>query len=223
MPIWTPDGRSVVFTSNPTGLFQMYRIPADGSGPAERLFESDVNHAGTSWHPGGRLLAFYQIHPETYRDLWVLDTAANEATPFLVTSADERAGMFSPEGQWIAYVSDESGRDEVYVRPYPGPGGKWQISTDGGTGPLWSRDGTRLHYRERGAVMAVDVSITDGFSAGAPRRLFAGDYLSDPNGNANYDVTADGRFLMISGERADSPTELKLVMGWDEVVKGVLE
>ena len=118
-----------------------------------------------------------------------------EPIPFLVTPASERAPMFSPDGGWLAYVSDESGRDEVYVRPYPGPGGRRQISPDGGTEPLWAPSGGELFYRNGSKMMTVTVETSSEFSAGTPRELFEGAFAVSTSAFAypRYDVSSDGQ------------------------------
>ena len=130
--------------------------------------------------------------------------------------------MFSPDGRWLAYVSDESGRYEVYVQPYPGPGGKWQISTGGGKEPLWARDGRELFYRNGEQMMAVEITTEPTFSAGTPRLLFEGTYLSGTVFLAYYDVSPDGqRFLMVqaSEQQASDPTQINVVLNWFEELK----
>jgi serine/threonine-protein kinase len=137
----------------------------------------------------------------------------------LATAFTEGAQSFSPDGRWITYGSDESGRPEIYVQPYP-PGGKWLISTEGGTEPMWSRNGQELFYRSSTKMMAVDVTLTPAFSAGKPRQLFDGQFFSSvfPLTGRSYDVTADGRrFLMVKEtEQATSPVKLNIVVNWFE-------
>ena len=118
--------------------------------------------------------------------------------PFLHTPFNETAPSFSPDGHWLAYASDDSGRYQIYVQPYPGPGRRWQISRDGGAEPKWNRNGQELFYRNGDKMMAVNVSIQPQFSPGNPVILFQGSYLPSPLTFPNYDVSADGqRFLMI--------------------------
>ena len=136
----------------------------------------------------------------------------------------EGAPIFSPDGHWLAYISNESGRPEVYVQPYPGPGGKWQISTEGGTEPIWNRNGRELFYRSGNKMMAVDITTQPSFSAGKPRMLFEGQYVADdwPLITAAYDVSADGqRFLMVKPRpsRLPSPTQINVVLNWFEELK----
>lgn len=150
-----------------------------------------------------------QFDPRNGWDLSIWSAEDRMRRPFLRTRFDESSAKFSPDGRWLAYATNESGRDEVCVRPFPGPGGKWQVSTDGGTAPLWSRDGHGIFYRRGTAVMAVPVSLTDAFSAGVPRRLFDGPYL------AGYSVMPDGkRFVMIERQDAGMPQHVNLVLNW---------
>ena len=132
--------------------------------------------------------------------------------------------MFSPDGHWLAYISDESGRPEIYVQPYPGPGGKWQISTEGGIEPAWNRNGRELFFRSGSKMMGVEVTTQPTFSAGKPKVLFEGQYLEVQAGlmGTAYDVSPDGqRFLMIkSGEQAQAaPTQINVVLNWFEELK----
>ena len=125
-----------------------------------------------SWSPDGQLLAFVEVNPTTGQDIWVLRLGDRKAQPFLRTPFNEAAPRFSPDGRWLAYISDESGRYEIYVQPYPGPGGKWQISTEGGTEPVWNRNGRELFYRSGDKMMAVDIATQPEFRCGqAPDAL----------------------------------------------------
>jgi serine/threonine-protein kinase len=146
-----------------------------------------------------------------------------KAELFLRTPFNEAAPQFSPDGNWLAYVSDESGRKEIYVQPYPGPGGKWQISTEGGVEPLWNRNGRELFYRSGKKMMAVEIAIKPSFSAGTPKRLFEGQYQSLPTvSTPNYDVSSDGqRFLMLKpSEQAQSAMlQINVVENWFEELK----
>jgi eukaryotic-like serine/threonine-protein kinase len=174
-PAWTPDGKRIAFVSNMVRSF-FWQL-ADGSGGLERLTTSEYNGAPNSWSPDGQLLAFIEINPTTGSDVWVLRLGDRKAQPFLRTPFNEGGPRFSPDGRWLAYVSDESDRWEIYVQPYPGPGGKWQISTDGGTEPVWNPNGRELFYRSGDKMMAVDIATQPGFAAGRPRVLFEGPYV----------------------------------------------
>jgi eukaryotic-like serine/threonine-protein kinase len=222
MPVWTPDGKRIAFESNKEGPPNLFWQLADGSGGLERLATSEYINAPTSWSPDGQLLAFIEINPTTGFDIWVLRLSDRKAQPFLRTRFNETAPRFSPDGRWLAYISDESGRYEIYVQPYPGPGGKWQISTEGGTEPVWNPNGRELFYRSGDKMMAVDIAAQPGFTAGTPRMLFEGGYQLAPVPVANYDVSPDGqRFLMLKpSEQAESaPTQINVVLNWFEELK----
>ncbi|MGH9363850.1 MAG: protein kinase domain-containing protein, partial [Thermoanaerobaculia bacterium] len=222
-PIWTPDGRWVTYSSGRPGRSrEVFRKPADGSGAEERLFESSVHPHMSSWSPDGRVLLFTEYDPAFRGDIWALSLEGGRqaAAPLLKTPAHERAARFSPDGRWFAYVSDESGRDEVYVQPFPGPGGRWQISTGTGTEPIWSHDGRELFYRSGEKMLAVDVTTKPTFSAGSPRTLFEGDYVTTRRGEAAYDVSADDRrFLMVRRDARSAPVQLNVVLNWIEDLK----
>jgi serine/threonine-protein kinase len=153
-PIWTPDGNRIVFESARDGSRNLYWQRSDGAGEVQRLTESTNEQSPESWHPDGRVLAFVEDRGMTSWDIMTLTLQGSkeegwtlgEATPFLSTPTLELQPVFSPDGKWLAYVSTESGRLEVYVRPFPGPGGKWQVSNNGGIYPAWSPDGKAIHY-----------------------------------------------------------------------------
>jgi Tol biopolymer transport system component len=237
-PAWTPDGKRIAFSSNKEGPTNIFWILADGSGGLERLTTSEYNNTPNSWSPDGQLLAFHENNPTTQRDILVLPLGdpstssgqvpsagsgqVRKTQPFLRTRFDEGAARFSPDGHWLAYISDESGRYEIYVQPYPGPGGKWQISTEGGTEPMWNRNGRELFYRSGDKMMAVDIATQPSFTVGKPRMLFEGQYVPAPGAPPNHDVSPDGqRFLMLkpseSGETA--PTQINVVLNWFEELK----
>ncbi len=221
-PVWAPDGKRVAFQSNREGTINLFSQLADGSGGLERLTNSDFSPAGNSWSSDGQLLAYVDVNPTTGWDIWVLRLSDHKAQPFLQTAFNESAPRFSPDGHWLAYISDESGHFEVYVQPYPGPGSKWQISTDGGMEPMWNPNGRELFYRSGRKMMAVEIATQSGFAAGKPRVLFEGDYLPTPLHFPNYDVSADGqRFLMLKpGEQeAAAPTQINVVLNWFEELK----
>jgi eukaryotic-like serine/threonine-protein kinase len=237
-PVWTPDGKRIAFLSNREGPNSIFWQLADGSGGLERLTTSEYFQAPQSWSPDGQLLAFIEVNPSTGRDIWVLRLGnpsassgqvpsavsgrVREAQPFIRTPFDEAVPRFSPDGHWLSYISNESGRYEIYVQPYPGPGGKWQISTEGGTEPVWNPNGRELFYRSGDRVMAVEITTQSGFVAGKPQMLFEGRYEPAPVPIANYDVSPDGqRFLMLKPtEQAQAaPTQINVVLNWFEELK----
>jgi Tol biopolymer transport system component len=152
-------------------------------------------------------------------DLYTLPLRDGEPQPFLRTSSNQTAPRFSPDGHFIAYASNESGQYEIYVRPYPGPGGKWQISTDGGGEPVWNPKGRELFYRNGNKMMAVDVTTQGTFSAGKPRVLFEGPYVPTPRSFQDYDVSPDGqRFLMLKPNE-QALAQIDVVLNWFEELK----
>jgi Tol biopolymer transport system component len=221
-PVWSPDGRRFAFNSNRAGpALNLFWQSADGSGAAERLTTSQFVHAASSWSPDGQTIAFMEVNSETGQDIWTLGLGDRKARPFLKTQATETAPRFSPDGHWMAYTSDESGRWEVYVQPYPGPGGKWQISTEGGTEPVWNPTGRELFYRSGNRMMAVPVTLQPGFSAGKPVVLFEGPWLPSPLTFSNYDVSRDGqRFLILKpADQDEGARQIVVVQNWLEELK----
>ncbi len=221
-PVWTPDGKRIVFQSNREGTPNLFWQLADGSGGLERLVTSEYNNVPISWSQDGQLLAFAEINPTTGYDIWVLRMNDRKLQPFLQTPFNDTAPQFSPDGRWLAYTSDESGRFEIYVQPYPGPGGKWQISTEGGTEPVWNPSGRELFYRNGDKMMAVDIATQPSFALGKPRMLFEGPYLPTPGTTPNYDVSRDGqRFLMLKSNAREqaAPTQINVVLNWFEELK----
>ena len=220
--VWTPDGKWIVFQSAKEGRPTIYWQKADGSGGLERLATGQNANVPMSWSPDGKLLAFIEVNPSTQRDIWVLRMGDRKAEPFLLTRFDESVPRFSPDGRWLVYISNESGRYEIYVQPYPGPGGKWLISTEGGTEPAWNPNGRELFYRSGDKMMAVDIATQPSFAAGKPRVLFEGRYERSPASSPNYDVSPDGqRFLMLkpSEEEAAAPMQINVVLNWFEELK----
>ncbi len=223
LPIWTPDGERVTFRSG-AETFQIVWQAADGSSTPEKLTSlASAYFEPNSWSPDGEWLAFADTHPKTGNDIWLLPLEGErQARPFLQTPASEMGGVFSPDGRWIAYESNESGRVEVYVQPFPGPGGKWQVSTEGGRQAVWARNGREIFYRSGDKMMAVEVETEPSLSLSKPEILFEGRYEGAAGwaGYANYDVTPDGqRFLMIRSEEEPAPTRIHVVLNWAEELK----
>ncbi len=219
--IWTPDGKRLTFASNRTGQGKIYWMPADGSGEAEPLIATPLfNPIPSSWSPDHVLV--YSEGPANESDLWVL-LLEGERTPqpFLATQFNERQPMFSPDGRWISFTSDRSGREEVYVKPYAVEGGIVAISTDGGTAPRWARDGKELFYRNGDKMMVVSVETEPTFQAETPRLLFeeAYDYYSLAL-TFNYDISPDGqRFVMVEASEQPARTQIHVVLNWFEELK----
>ena len=171
-PAWTPDGATVTFGSDRAGDFDLYSKRADLSGEAERLATTASDSIPGSWSPDGQTLVYYEVNLSgTARDIWTLLLGGDPA-PFLVTAFNERAPRLSPNGHWLAYVSDQAGEDRVYVRPFPEGGRVIPISTGGGTEPVWSRDGRELFYRDGNQLLVVDVDVETEFTVGTSQVLF---------------------------------------------------
>jgi dipeptidyl aminopeptidase/acylaminoacyl peptidase len=213
----------VTFEAGPSGTLNLYWIPADGSGAAERLTTSENPQSPGSWSPDGQVFAFSALDPTTGYDMWVLNREGDrKPRPFLQTPSNEYGPMFSPDGRWLAYGSDESGRREVYVQPFPGPGGKLQISTEGGVQPVWARNGRELFYRDGDKMMATAVETRPVFAAAKPRVLFEGHYETGVFPfESDYDVSPDGqRFLMIkASEQESGATQLNVVLNWSDELR----
>ncbi len=221
VPVWSPDAQRIAFVSSREGPLNMFWQMADGSGDMERLTTNDRQTPPASFSPDGQLLAFTVPNPETGRDIWVLNLADREAHPFLQERYEETAPKFSPDGKWMAYTSDESGRREVYVRPYPGPGAKWQISTNGGHEVVWNPEGG-MFYRSGSSMMAVAVDAESDFRPGKPQMLFEGPYLPTRFSYPFYDVRPDGqRFLMLQPVESATggASQINVVLNWFEELK----
>ncbi len=221
IPIWAPDGSRVVFASGRKGSFDLYGKAASGAGSDELLLESNLIKSPTDWSRDGRFITYTSAgDPKTKADIWVLPLFADRKPfVFLQTEFNESGGQFSPDGRWMAYTSDESGRDEVYVAPFPGPGGKWQVSTAGGTRSKWRRDGKELFYLAAdNKLMAAEVKTKGtSFEVGNVRPLF--ETHAPPVGPV-YDVSTDGRrFLVntVASQQASSP--ITLVTNWTADLK----
>ena len=230
-PVWTPDGKRIAFRSWKAGTMTMWWMPADRSGPEERLTTVGARQSVVSFSPDGRYLAFNQMEPGgTGSDAWVLPLQGDRTPqPLIRSKFAEGSARFSPDGRWVAYCSNESGRAEVYVQPWPGPGPKIQVSSEGGTDPVWSRNGKELFYRNGDKMMSVAVVTRSTFQASRPQLLWEGHYshgMSSSCGppgttEANYDVSSDAqRFLMVKDLAQDSAsTRIVVVLNFAEELK----
>jgi serine/threonine-protein kinase len=220
-PIWSPDGARIIFASNRVGgTFNIFSKAADGSGTAEQL-TAGAWRVPTSVTPDGKIIVFRQNNDTTGLDIGMVRLEGERKSEMLLqTPFHEHTGMLSPNGRWLAYVSDESGPEEIFVSPFP-RGGKVQISTEGGTEPMWSRDGKELFYRSGAKMMAVPISTEDGIAPGKPTLLFEGRFEGGTRAfpGSNYDVTPDGRFVMIRRDESAGPAQINVVLNWFEELK----
>ncbi len=217
---WSPDGRWIAFASSRVGQPRtVFRKLADGSGGAEPLWTSDHHVHVECWSADGRSIIVSDVAPTTNDDLWLLRLDDEiSARPLLQTQFSEFGGRISPDGRWLAYTSDESGNYEVYVQAFPALGHKVQVSTNGGSQPVWARDGKELFYRGEGQIMAVTVAPGETFVITSPNPLFPDHYDLPAVKHTGYDVaTAGKRFLMIQGE--GRRTNLNVVFNWFDEVK----
>jgi Tol biopolymer transport system component len=213
-PIWSPDGKSVLYTSTRTNLERaIFRRHADGSGSEEQIWSGPGHlHLG-NFTPDGRTLVI-AIAREQQFDIATFTIGDKDLKPLLTSRFNKTSPVLSPDGKWLAYVSDETGRDEVYVQPFPSLNGRWPISNNGGTEPIWSRNGRRLFYRTVGKLMAVDVT-GEPFAASAPVAQFEDRFLATQgDSHTCYDAFADGRqFLMVARAGGSTlPTHVNLIL-----------
>jgi serine/threonine protein kinase len=214
-PIWSPDGKRIVFISRASSD-QIFSIPADGSATEpERVIANQNPAVPRDWSPDGAFILFQEM-----RHLHLLHLTDGKTRRWLQTPFAELDGRFSPDGQWLAYTSDQSGSAEVWVRPFPGPGAPVRVSPDGGRDPVWSRDGKELFYRNDLKILSARVVPDITFRVEAPQApLFEGRF--DSGSERAYDVAPDGRFVMIENEPNDNTTSASIVvvLNWSEELK----
>jgi eukaryotic-like serine/threonine-protein kinase len=224
-PVWSPDGNTIYFGSSRRGPVDLFRKASNGAAAEELALADPENKWPNSVSPDGQLLLYHSSSKKNRDDLWVLPLAPArsggkpEPRVFVQTPFDEGFGQFSPDGRWVAYDSTESGEREVYAAPFPGPGGKRQISSGGGGFPAWRRDGKELFYMIRdGRLMAAEVSETNGtLEIGRVQKLFDG--LGVTNGGSSYAVTADGQKFIVVENAAATTRPLTLVENWTAALR----
>ena len=212
VPLWSPDGKSIVFATNRNGVWSINRVAADqsGGGAIERLISGETRYIPYSWHPDGTTLALTVISSTNNTDIVVYTPADGKISTVMSLPFIEDTPRFSPDGRWLAYFSMETGKVEVYAQPYPGSAGKTPISQGGGMFPVWSPDGKELFFRNGPRIYAVPIkTLGSTLVAGNSHVLFEGKYLT------NFDVSPDGqRFLMVQNESGSMPGQIHIVLNW---------
>ncbi len=215
-PVWSPDGESIIFASRRNGNNALYRKSVGGTGEVELVYASEIDMLPTSWSPDGRFLAFDQQGQGTGSDQWILDLEGGPgAEVFYQSGAEDGAGFFSPDGRWIAYWSQESGRGEIYVTPFPGPGRRWQVSENSGTWLQWSSDGREIFFQEEnGPIKVVEVDGRgETFTIGRTEDVMV---MGTSNiSGIMFSIAPDGERLLAGVTSAGQQSDrLDLVIGW---------
>jgi DNA-binding winged helix-turn-helix (wHTH) protein len=208
-PTWRPDGLEIAFAYSKAGPFNLFIRPADTDALPQPLLPSPWNQFPTSWSPDGRRLAFTEVHPLTGADVWTLDLATRERQQIVRTLFDESHARFSPDGRWMAYMSNESGRWDIFVRPATGGGPRVQVTTDGGAWPCWSVDGRTLYFSANGRAAAAAIETTPALKVSAPMVIPGRDDLQLASGHA-----ASDRILVRQGGVTPVRRELRVVLEW---------
>jgi Tol biopolymer transport system component len=211
-PIWSPDGKRLVFSWDRDAPPYLHQVALNDLGSIAPISRPSFPQIPGDWHPSGSHVAFEEQTRETGSNVVVLDiSGAGKATPFVNTRFNETSPRFSPDGRWMAYVSDEAGTPDVYVRPFPGPGEAHRISSGGGANPRWRRDGRELFFVAGQQVMAVAVSAAQRFAAGTPIARFD----RKPARIIDYDVARDGQSFLINSEITGPETKpITVVVNW---------
>ena len=219
-PAWSPNGETIIFSSQRKGPSDLYKKSLTGTGEEEVFIESPDYKSACSWSADGRFFAYALIDPKTGWDIWILPMFGDHKSfPFVNSPFNETGAQFSPDGRAMAYASNESGRLEIYVSPFPGPGGKWQVSNRGAGGarPNWRGDGRELYYitPDHKKLMAVEIKAGPAFEIGATKTLF-----EVPSRIRSYDVTSDGqRFIVDMPISEETPPTITLVVNWTATLK----
>jgi Tol biopolymer transport system component len=210
-PLWSPDGSQIVFTR----ARDFYVKSSGGAGNDELLLKSDNGKTAFGWSADGRFITYVENVSAGAQDLYVLPmTGDRKPVPYLQTEFAEYENTLSPDSRWMAYSSNESGQQEVYVQPFPSSGGKWQISTGGGVQPQWRRDGKELFYLGLdGSIMAVDVMAAAAFEAGIPHALFKAQTQIFTARNS-YIPAADGKRFLVNSFLDGSSSPISVILNW---------
>jgi Tol biopolymer transport system component len=223
-PLWSPDGSRLLWTSSRKGPGDLYWKAASGAGQDEVLWKSATLKQATDWSADGRFILYRERHPQTNIDLWILPLEGErQPQPWLTAPFNQSLGKFSPDGKWIAYVSDEAGGLEVYLQAFvpgaPAAGGKWQISKSGGITPNWRRDGRELYFVSGDKMMAVDITLGTEVKVGTPQELFSLSSIRAVT-TAGYAKTGDGqRFLFVTSAEEASLPPFTVVLNWTADLK----
>ncbi len=220
-PVWTPDGKHIVYLSE-RPVFDLYWKPSDGSGSEELLAASQQDKLPNSVSPDGKIVLLSMSDPKSGSDLWTLSLdGKREMKPWRQTPFNERAPVFSLDGRWVAYQSDESGKFEVYLQAFEG-GARWQVSSEGGVEPRWARNARELFFRSGRKLMSVAVQSTGTTpSLGNPAVLFEGDFLFSVGSGSGYDVSPDGRqfYFIETGKSGGDSVKMNVVLNWTEELR----
>jgi hypothetical protein len=225
-PIWSSDGRRIAYTRFPDGdgtfTTQLVWVAADGSEPPALLETQPGQWSPGSFMPGGRELVYFGWpDAQQKQQIWATGTdSGSSPRQVLATTFGNGAPTISPDGRWLAYVTNESGRNEVYVRPYPGPGGRWQVSLDGGAEPLWSPKGDELYYRDDDAVMTASVRAQTGFEVTGRTKLFAGEFEGANFRDHDYSLMPDGKSFVMLQRVVGSRQALVVTLNWFDQFRG---
>ena len=221
-PLWSPDSSRIVFASAAAGILDLYEKPASGSGESRLVVHSDTDKFPTDWTRDGRYLVYHTFGASSTWDIWVAPTDGGKPFPLFASKFTESQAQVSPDGRWIAYASDESGRFEIYVTQFPQKRGRWQISATGGSQPWWRGDGKELIYLgPEQTLMSIAVRAGDAFEVSVPTALFKANFPAVvPAYWANYAMTADGqRFLVSELLPEAAATPVNVVLNWTAGLK----
>jgi dipeptidyl aminopeptidase/acylaminoacyl peptidase len=223
LPVWAPEGDHVAFSSYREGNTDILVRRADAGLEETTLAAMPQNERVSDWSYDGRYILYSLKHPRNGDDLWYLERNAAgkwKPHPLLETPFDERSPKLSPDGKFMAYLSDESGRHELYVRPFPSGGRKWPISTNGASQIRWSRRSGELFYTEAGTLMAVPVRTAPEFAAGATDRLFSHAAFTISPFDSNYDVSPDGQRIILPERVGTQQPVIHVVQNWFAEFRG---